>query len=53
MMSELGHLLTDPAHWVFEGVADTVFFATGWVIGRVPMAHWITRHNRRHEHDTG
>lgn len=24
-MTELTHILTDPAHWIAEGVMDTVF----------------------------
>ena len=50
-MSELGALLTDPAHWAFEFIADSAFFVAGWAVGRVPLAHWITRHNRKHERE--
>lgn len=43
-MSELIHLLTDPAHWAFEGVTDLVFAGLGVLIGRV----WVRKHDRKH-----
>lgn len=49
MVSELVHLLTDPAHWAFEGVTDLVFAGFGILIGRV----WVRAHDRKHhaKHD--
>lgn len=48
-MSELLSLLTDPAHWAFEGVTDLVFAGFGILIGRV----WVRAHDRKHhtKHD--
>lgn len=47
MVTELLHLLTDPAHWAFEGVTDLVFGGVGILIGRF----WLKGHDRKH-HNT-
>lgn len=42
-MAELGHLLTDPAHWAFELITDAtvgLVFAPVW-------AYMLRRHDRR------
>jgi hypothetical protein len=43
-MSELIHLLTNPAHWAFEGVTDLVYGGIGALVGAV----WVRRHDRKH-----
>ena len=43
MMRELGHLLSDPAHWAFEGITDLVYGA----IAALPMSRWLRRHDRK------
>ena len=50
MIEEFLHLLGDPAHWAFEAVADGVFFVVGFLVARVPFAHWINKHNKEHHH---
>lgn len=44
MINELLYLLTDPAHWAFEGVTDLVFGGVGLLIGRF----WLRGHDRKH-----
>lgn len=51
MTAEFLHLLGDPAHWMFEIVADAAFAAVGFALGRVKLAHWIDKHNKEHDHD--
>ena len=34
MMHELGHLLTNPAHWVFEVITDFVFAVPVYYFGK-------------------
>lgn len=49
MIHDLTHVLTDPAHWVAEGVMDLVFtFAVAY-----PLAKWRVRVHDRKVHGKG
>lgn len=45
-MTELLHLLTDPAHWAFEVITDLMLGA----VGAVAVRPLLRRHDRKH-HD--
>lgn len=47
MMHELGHLLTDPAHWSFEAITDLTFAVPAYLLGR-----WRLRVHDRRVHNT-
>lgn len=42
-MSELLHLLSNPAHWAFEGISDLAFALPGFLAGRF----WLKRHDAK------
>lgn len=46
MVDELLRLLSDPAHWAFEGITDLAFAGLAVVIGRHPFRRWLERHDR-------
>lgn len=46
-MSELLHLLTNPAHWAFEVISDLAFAGVGALFARI----WVKRHDRKHHGD--
>lgn len=50
MFEELAHLLTDPAHWAFEGVTDLVFAGVGVLIGRIWVRKHDAKHHAKHDH---
>lgn len=50
-MGELGHLLTNPAHWIFEGITDLAYTGAVLLIGRVPFRRWVQRHDAEHHSD--
>lgn len=46
MIHELTHVLTDPAHWIAEGVMDLVFtFVVAY-----PLAKWRVRAHDKKVH---
>ena len=45
MIDELTHLLTDPAHWIFEGVTDLAYTGLILTVGRIPFRRWLRRHD--------
>lgn len=48
MVTELSHLLQDPAHWAFEGITDIVFTGALLLAGRIPFRRWLRRHDEQH-----
>ncbi len=37
------HLLSNPAHWIFEGITDLAFGA----LLAIPGSRWLHRHDRK------
>jgi hypothetical protein len=48
MWAELTHLLSDPAHWMFEAVTDV---ALGLLPAKAGFRRWHERHDRE-EHSS-
>lgn len=46
MVTELKHLLSDPAHWAFEGITDVVFGGLLVIGGRIPFRRWLKHHDQ-------
>lgn len=43
---EFLHLMSNPAHWAFEAVTDSVFTLGLLVVGRIPFRRWVKRHDQ-------
>jgi hypothetical protein len=48
VLSELTHILADPAHWVAEVVMDVTIWAVAWVVGgRMAVKRAVRKHDRK------
>lgn len=47
-VNELGHLLTNPAHWIYEGITDVVYAIPVYFFGR-----WTVRRHDKKVHGKG
>lgn len=50
MDEELAHLLLDPNHWVFEVVAEVLFFAVEYWFVRKTIKAFTRRRDAQHGH---